>query len=213
MTTDPRVDLLRYREFQLPTKYYRAPDGYHLSPKAKGFVLNLHDRLVTPSRPLDKWPVDPSTVGKGVVWVGPPGRGKTTEAVETLKSVYHTYSIPVFFVAFADYISLRKEQWGIEDRPEMAERWSEIQTIRDKVLGSPVLLLDDVGKEHDGRSRFAAAELDSLLRERHRAARPTLLTTNLPRNEWGRAYNPSMGSFVNEAFDWIIMNGKDHRSE
>ena len=212
MSTDPRVDRLRLGEFGIPKRLHTLRLGQNEweSPKSRKFVTNLRDHYLTSRREIADYP-PMEGIGRGLAFVGPPGSGKTTEATKTLIEVYRTHRLHVYFIAYADYISMRKEQWSLQGKDVYADRWGEIQTMIETVRTVPVLLIDDIGKEHDGASGFAAKELDLLLRQRHREALPTLITTNIPLTKWADTYNASMASFAEEAFTRIVMAKDDRR--
>lgn len=218
MSTDPRVHALRLKEYGIPL-HYRHLRLNTLTEHPKKAVCqtwldNLRDHYVTDKRPLDEYPEDWSQIGRGLLFLGPPGTGKTAMATATLLEVYFTKRLPVFWVAYADAVKLSIEQMTLQDKkePEAVARWWEIQNILHSMLTTPVLLLDDVGKEHHTKTGYAENNLDVLLRQRNREARPTLATTNVPSQKWGEVYNDSMGSFINEAFTHIKLIGSDRRA-
>jgi DNA replication protein DnaC len=212
VTTDPRVDRLRLGEFGIPKRLHalRLGQDEGESLKSTDFVENLADHYLTSNREIADYP-PMEGIGRGLAFVGPPGSGKTTEATKTLIEIYQRHRLHVFFVTYAGYVSMRKEQWSLQSKDAYADRWAEIQNTIESVRSVPVLLLDDVGKEHDGASGFAAKELDLLLRHRHANALPTIVTTNIPLSKWDETYNASMGSFAKEAFTRIVMARKDQR--
>jgi DNA replication protein DnaC len=217
MATDPRIHALRMGEYNIPKRLRHLrlhTSDAPASEASRDFVDNLRDHYVTDKRPLNEYPENWHLIGQGIAFVGPPGTGKTTLAVSTLLEVYYTRRLPVFFLPYAEYVDLSIEQMSLSDRnePEANARWWEIQNILHSTKTAPVLLLDDVSKEHKSRkSDYAQDCLDTLLRYRHREGQPTLITTNLPLSKWGEAYNPSMGSFVKEAFQTLLMVGEDRR--
>jgi DNA replication protein DnaC len=76
-------------------------------------------------------------------------------------------------------------------------------------LNVRVLVLDDLGKE--ATSEYNVAGFDELLRTRYDKGLPTIVTTNLERSQWKTKYGTAMGSFVYEAFNRVIIEGKDLR--
>lgn len=217
MATDPRVHALRLGEYGVPRRLRHLRLHTSESPKAddcREWLQNLRDHYVTDKRPLNEYPEDWSAIGRGLLFVGPAGTGKTSLATATLLEVYFEKRLPVFWLAYADYVALSIEQMTLQDKkePEAQARWWEINNILQNALTAPVLLLDDVGKEHRTKSGYAESCLDLLLRQRHREARPTHITTNVKTHEWAQIYNPSMGSFIQEAFTHVKMIGDDRRA-
>lgn len=218
MATDPRVHALRMQEYGIPRRL-RHLRLHTLADAPKRAVCrdwldNLRDHYVTDKRPLDEYPQDWSKIGRGMLFIGPPGTGKTTLATATLLEVYYAKRLPVYWSGIADYMDLLIEQMTLQDRkePEAVHRWWEIQDMRISAETAPVLLLDDTGKEHRTKSGWAEGQLDKLLRARHRESRPTLMTSNVPTRDWGAVYNPSMASFIQEAFEIVRVVGDDRRA-
>jgi DNA replication protein DnaC len=73
-----------------------------------------------------------------------------------------------------------------------------------------VLVLDDLGKEYKG-SGFNDASFDEILRSRYDRALPTIVTTNVMRDDWKHQYGEAMGSFAFEAFRRVEIIGEDRR--
>jgi DNA replication protein DnaC len=73
-----------------------------------------------------------------------------------------------------------------------------------------VLVLDDLGKEYKGAG-FNDASFDEILRSRYDRALPTIITTNVMLENWGKQYGEAMGSFAFEAFDRVEIIGEDRR--
>lgn len=176
------------------------------------FVTGLRDRYVSPTRPMDEYPENPAWIGVGLLLAGPAGTGKTTLAALTIQEIFLTYRLAAFFTTYADLtrgqIDLIRAEKNNDD-----EAWVELDLYVRKCYDIPVLALDDVGKERRTGSGFAEDELDRLLRHRYRNMKPTILTSNLKSGEWGTVYNPSMESFIEEAFDRYSVTGVDLRAE
>ena len=72
-----------------------------------------------------------------------------------------------------------------------------------------VFILDDLGKEYRTASGWSENQFDALLRSRFNAGLPTIVTTNVPKQDWGKIYGEPMGSFVNEAFIPVVVSSSE----
>lgn len=173
------------------------------------------------------------TTGVGLLFDGPAGLGKTTHSVLCLTELVRMLpdndvelkrilgytgddcgpaARPVYYMTVPDFITRKKAMIDME--PE-ARREMQLQMEgfhgRSKLdhLNVRVLVLDDLGKELS--SDYNVAGFDELLRARYDKGLPTIVTTNLAREAWGRKYGDAMGSFVFEAFNRVIIGTKDLR--
>lgn len=171
--------------------------------------------------------------GVGLLFDGAPGLGKTTHAVlaltelvrhlpddeATARELLH-YSVqdygikarPIYYMTVPDFIHRKKAM--IDADPDQRKELGYILEGlhgRSKYdhLNVRVLVLDDLGKELS--SDYNVAGFDELLRSRYDKGLPTIVTTNLTREQWGRKYGEAMGSFVYEAFNRVIIGSKDLR--
>jgi DNA replication protein DnaC len=146
--------------------------------------------------------------GVGLLLVGKPGHGKTTLAcaaaqeiiVRATSATWKTKGAPFKPVYFTDYprlLRLQKSSWS--------DKTGEEEGFIEEIYGQgtdPVklLILDDLGKEYRTSSGYAENTFDALLRSRYNFGLPTIVTTNVPVNDWSEVYGDSMYSFLHEAF-------------
>lgn len=159
--------------------------------------------------------------GKGLLFSGPPGIGKTLLATIVL----HAAQLPQSgFVSAFDY-----EKWlrnrmqysdmarlasSVEDKPraeDLLRRWDMMDERLRLMRVLPLLVLDDIGKEHLTASNWMPSEWHRLLRGRYMAGKPTILTTNVQVTQWGTVYGAAMASFLWEAYTVVPFDGPDVR--
>ena len=157
--------------------------------------------------------------GRGMLFVGPPGVGKTMLASMILKearaSVFSIESIPLaeFFDIHYRLMSLgnlgdliKGERWDQTDRWEaMVEHEEALRRYTQFVL------FDDVGKEYESGSGWTGQRFDYFLRSRYVRGLPTLLTSNIPIEDWAVGYSASMHSFLHEAMVIVTIDADDER--
>lgn len=171
--------------------------------------------------------------GVGLLFDGDPGMGKTTHSaivatelirrlpddVEKARSIlkyksqdYTVSARPVYYMTVPDFITRKKNMIDAEpaERRDM-QMYMEGYHGRSPLdhLNVRVLILDDLGKEQ--KSEYNVAGFDELLRSRYDQGLPTIVTTNLEREQWKAKYGDAMGSFVYEAFNRVIISSKDLR--
>jgi DNA replication protein DnaC len=173
------------------------------------------------------------TTGVGLLFDGGPGLGKTTHAVVSLMEFvrrlpqsdddirallgvriddYGMHFRPVYYMTFPEFLSRKKAliDASNEDKAEMHREMEGFHgRAKEDWLNVRVLVLDDLGKEYN--SNYTDASFDEILRARYDKALPTIITTNVPREDWTRVYKEAMGSFAYEAFHRVRIIGKDLR--
>lgn len=177
----------------------------------KNFVDHLRDHYVSPHRPMDQYPKTRSKIGQGLLFVGPPGTGKTTLAALVVQEIFIRYRLPVLFTGYADLISGQVEMIRLEKSGHDPDRLAELHLYMRKCYEVPVLCLDDVGNERRTGSGFAEDEFTRILRTRHREMHPTIVTSNLEGPDWAEVYGPAMASFLKESFKKVAIGGGDIR--
>lgn len=166
-------------------------------------------------------------VSKGIIFYGPPGRGKTTIAAHTLLEVFNRVeperfartdglftTTPGMYITHASFVQNEKNCWNpVEEKAIAAQDLSDrlhCEALR-AVDNVQVLVLDDVGKEHSGKSDFTQNVLHRLIRSRYDAAAPTIITTNLAPENFDSLYGDATYSFIHQAFDLVKVGGPDRR--
>ena len=69
-----------------------------------------------------------------------------------------------------------------------------------------VLVIDDVGKEHASLSGWQKNILHHVLRTRFNNGLPTIVTTNIARDNWDGLYGDATASFAKEAFTYLPLD-------
>jgi DNA replication protein DnaC len=177
-------------------------------------------------------PGNPNT-GRGLLFYGPPGVGKTTSAAvaameairrieadtETRRTVLGYNEVdfglrcrPVYYLTVADYLRQKKMTFNSsgEERARMTDELDGyLGLCKDDRLNVRVLVLDDINKQYG--SEYDDFSFDEILRMRYDRALPTIVTTNTPANLWAGKYGQVMESFFNEAFIPVEVQGVDLR--
>lgn len=171
--------------------------------------------------------------GVGLLFDGEAGLGKTTHSVLCLTELvrrmpdddaafrkvfkYSTEDFNpstrlVYYMTVPDFIN-RKKALIDADHETRKELSLQLEGFHGRSpldhLNVRVLVLDDLGKELS--TEYNAAGFDELLRTRYDKGLPTIVTTNLEREQWESKYGKAMGSFVFEAFKRVIIGTKDLR--
>lgn len=157
-----------------------------------------------------------SNCGKGLMFWGTPGLGKTTLALAIIQELMLTLSLeqfdveektvlvrPCYFITFNDVLALKGSMMdGPTDEEErlykgiLGECSNDAYNVR-------VLIIDDIGKEHAGLTGWQKNMLHHVLRTRFNSGLPTIITTNVERKNWAGLYGDATESFVNEAFLYV----------
>lgn len=141
-------------------------------------------------------------LGIGILYAGPPGPGKTTLAMITMKYLSRA-GWNVFCTSLGEIVENIQKSWNDKDEVYAA--------FLGRARGADFLLIDDVGKEHRGGSGFAQNTFDNLIRYRVQHRLPTFLTTNLTKSEIEVIYGDSAISLLEGKLLPVTVTGDDYR--
>lgn len=141
--------------------------------------------------------------GVGLLLWGDLGVGKTLAATLLLKDLVKLgYSC--YCTTFAAMVEMFTAGW----RDPLEQRY-----FQSKVVGSEVLLLDDLGREMKRKNKLSESTFDDVLRRRVQDGRPTFITTNQNLIELRDGYGGAIMSLLSEQSIAYQVTGKDYRPE
>lgn len=193
--TAAHMELMR-----IPVRFWRSRLSEVPEGKARKVIVNYLQEL---DSTLD--------TGEGLMLWGPNGTGKTSVAVIITMEARRRGASALF--ATAETL-----------RSSVMERtpFSEDKTLMERAREVDFLVIDDLGKEHTGKSDFSETLFENLIRERSAARKVTLVTTNLLIYETvtddGRVveglnsqYRASMIEVMKETLFPVALKGHNHR--
>ena len=135
-----------------------------------------------------------------MLWSESRGTGKTLVSTLVLKKVLAA-GYDGFFTTFSDMLDMYQSTW----RDPEQKRWFDR-----KVRNVSFLVIDDIGKEGQTRSRSVTESMvDSVIRARNSAALPTIITTNFTPDQIDQGY--SVASLLAGTVKPIEIVGADFR--
>ncbi len=149
----------RYRECTL--------DGF--DPAFPGADASLREALLTARRYVDAYPVD--TAGKGLLFTGSIGVGKTHLAVGVLRRLVQERGVKGLF---CDYRELLK---NIQNSYNPQVNTTELELLK-PIFAADVLVLDDLGAQKPNEWVWDTVAL--ILNTRYNDRQSTIITTNYP---------------------------------
>jgi DNA replication protein DnaC len=153
----------------------RIPERYrHCSldtfePSFPGADTSLKDGLTTARRFVDEYPVD--TAGKGLLFVGTMGTGKTHLAVGVLRRLVREKGVRGLFCDYRELLKNIQNSYN----PQVAV--TELELLK-PVFAAEVLVLDDLGAQKPNEWVWDTVAL--ILNTRYNDKQSTIITTNYP---------------------------------
>lgn len=200
---------IKFRGWTIDKYEHPHTSGVMAKEAAREFIDNFEEHYVSPKRAAaGEVPDDRSSIGRGLLLVGPNGTRKSTLANAVLTEVqYRSPSYRVFYIRFSDWKKALTDTFTKEDTEEKVQG----RRILKLVELSHLVVLDDIGQEHRTSSGFTESSLHELLRVRYEAARPTIVTTNVSVSKIREVYGESFDSFRHDAFDQLTIVSDDLR--
>lgn len=143
--------------------------------------------------------------GVGVVFWGSHGTGKTFLSTLILKKAM-SQGKTIQFITMGELMDLFRRK--IDNK--------SVDTFyEDKVKNADFLCIDNLGSEYipqTTNNTYTLSQYDTLARHRKRNLLPTILTTNIHKDEFINQYGPAISSLYSGCSIFIKVNGTDFRS-
>ncbi len=158
---------------------YKACTLDSFDPAFKGADLSLGRSLLTARRFVEEYPV--GTAGRGLLFVGSVGLGKTHLAVGVLRRLVRERGVRGLF---CDYRELLK---SIQNSYNPQVNTTELELLK-PVFGAEVLVIDDLGAQKPNEWVWDTVAL--ILNTRYNDKQSTIITTNYPDLPSGAGFRP-----------------------
>jgi DNA replication protein DnaC len=153
---------------QIPERYrHCSMDTF--DPSFPGADPSLKDALMTARHFVDEYPVD--TAGKGILFVGTMGTGKTHLAVGVLRRLVREKGVRGLFCDYRELLKSIQNSYN----PQVAT--TEFELLK-PVFAAEVLVLDDLGAQKPNEWVWDTVAL--ILNTRYNDKQSTIITTNYP---------------------------------
>lgn len=141
--------------------------------------------------------------GCGLILHGEMGAGKTLLSTLVLKHALGK-GYDGYFTTFSEMIDTYTGGWHDAEEKTWFHR---------RIKNAKVLVLDDVGREYQGRKQSGLPEstFDEVLRHRVAAGTPTIITTNLSLKRVQEGYGGNVMSLLQERSTTYEFTGEDYR--
>lgn len=135
-----------------------------------------------------------------ILWSKQFGTGKTFLASMLAKRLLFL-GVDVYFATLDEILDLYTASWRSE---------TALAHFEERVRTCDVLFMDDIGREHPGRTDVVISMLDGVVRRRVANCLPIAVTTNLQKEELV-AYGPNLESLLRERMIMVEVEGVDKR--
>ena len=161
-----RREDLRIAAARIPERYRHCSlDTF--DPSFPGADASLKDGLTTARRFVDEYPID--TAGKGLLFVGTVGTGKTHLAVGVLRRLVREKGVHGLFCDYRELLKSIQNSYN----PQVAT--TELELLK-PVFAAEVLVLDDLGAQKPNEWVWDTVAL--ILNTRYNDKQSTIITTN-----------------------------------
>lgn len=140
--------------------------------------------------------------GRGLLFYGEHGNGKTLMATLLLKRIVTEGGVGGYFTTFATMLDNFAAGWHSEENKKWFDK---------KVRNSPVLVVDDIGREYRNKSGMASSAMDQVFRNRVQNGLTTIITTNLELKQFEEEYSTGTMGLVIETCKTQKFNGNSYR--
>jgi len=137
--------------------------------------------------------------GKGIMFLGGVGRGKTHLAGAIARYIIEKHHVPVIFKSYATLLDdVRKNYDG--DKNEL-----------NRICDTPLLIIDDLGQEK--QTEWQKETTFKIVNSRYETLSPIVITSNCTVMELRDNVGEAVFSRLFEMCDRVKMSGKDYRME